>query len=199
MQAASPIEQPSWFREFWQSGIDSDIVTHALMHAASPIEQPSWFREFWQSGIDSDIVTHAIMHAASPIEQARWFREFWQSAAPKVGEPGATGFGQWVAERHGAPVATSLDDILAQPPVVASGGWSGWLGEVEAEDKAAVKSGAVLSGEGGEEDVATAEGLEGSEEGSEEGSDLEAGALPEEGDEAVDEVSPLLYPPWAVM
>jgi hypothetical protein len=117
--------------------------------------------------------------AASPVEQAKWFREFWQSAAPKVGESSAIGFGQWMAEQHGAPAATSPDDLLTQPPGVASGGWSGWLGEVEAEEEAAVEGGAGTSEEGSEGGEA-AEGPE--------GSDLEEGALPEEGDAAVDEV-----------
>jgi hypothetical protein len=127
------------------------------------------------------------LHAASLVEQARWFREFWQSCTPKVGETGATGFGQWVAERHGAPVATSIDDVLAQPAETAHGGWSGWLQELDVEtDTVGEAAGPEKLGSVTEQETSEKRDIEDS---SSEGSELEEGAVPGEGDEAVDEVS----------
>jgi hypothetical protein len=78
--------------------------------------------------------------AGGAAEQARWFRAFWASPAPKVGEPGAKGFNQWVAEQHGAAPVEPIDAVLAGPAPVAdapsdgAAGWTGWLDGVLEDD-----------------------------------------------------------------
>lgn len=114
------------------------------------------------------------------MDQARWFRAFWQSDAPKVGEVGAKGFAQWVAEQHGAPVLDPIDATLARPPAAGGGGglgWSGWLEGIEDEAEADAAPAGVPEASPPAEDA----------EDEQAGSDLEAGRVPEDMDE-IDEV-----------
>lgn len=54
--------------------------------------------------------------AGGVVEQARWFRAFWADAsAAKLGERGAKGFGQWLAEQHGAAQRNAIDAVMAAP------------------------------------------------------------------------------------